>query len=268
MGAPNALNAIRIILLILSAASFFPQYRRLLSRRDSLGLAPEYILLNLIVATQQFSLGLFFIVVCDEADMIMHSPPTVGEWLNFAQFTVVWVGHLILFGAYLVYPPSPPGAKPAMFSIYMAFLLISIVPVIFIASLPPSGTDPYGDRSWPGSFYAYGSTMFINPIVTALAIVTYFPQARELKSRSDAGACSVPGLAVQAGVFLVVAIFWPLRMPLPWGVRFSTWYQLVGWATLDNLVFAFVQGVLWCVARRFKGATSEATGETAPLLAA
>jgi hypothetical protein len=155
-----------------------------------------------------------------------------------------------------------------MFSIYMAFLLISIVPVIFIAALPPTGTDPYGDRRWPSLYYGSASTMLINPIVTALAIAAYFPQARELQSREDVGACSVLGLAVQAGVFLVVAMFWPLRIPLPWGMGFIPWYQLAGWATLDNLVFALVQAVLWCIARRSNRATSERAGETTPLIAA
>ncbi|KPM41720.1 hypothetical protein AK830_g4815 [Neonectria ditissima] len=263
MGAPNA---IRIALLLLSAASFVPQLSRLLARGDSAGLAPKYILFNLIVATQQFSLGLYYIVANDELDLVVHSPPTAGDWLNLAQFTVVWLGHLILFGAYLFYPPSRPGTKAALLSVYITFLLISIVPVIVIAVLPPTGTDAYGDRRWISAVFGNVSSLVVNPIVTAVAIAAYFPQARELQSRSDVGAVSVLGLAVQAGVFLVVAIFWPLRMQVPRNFSFSMWYQFGGWATLDNLVFAFVQAVLWLMSRRLDGAVSQSTSESTPLI--
>ncbi|KAJ3520496.1 hypothetical protein NM208_g13683 [Fusarium decemcellulare] len=277
MGAPNA---IRVILLLLSAASFVPQYSRILSRRDCVGLAPNYILFNLIVATQQFSLGLYYVVANDEVDYVVHSPPTLGDWLNLAQFTVVWVGHLVLsvkpdlsnlwgsssFGAYLFYPPSSPGPKTTILSIYIAFLLISVAPVIFMAFLPPTGTDPNRDRRWISAIFANTSGLLINPIVTALAIAAYFPQARELRSRPDVGALSVLGLAVQASVFLIVSIIWPLRMELPRGVSFSVWYQFAGWATVDNLIFAFVQAVLWWIARRFGRAVSEEPSEAAPLM--
>ncbi|KAF5011005.1 hypothetical protein FDECE_2875 [Fusarium decemcellulare] len=263
MGAPNA---IRVILLLLSAASFVPQYSRILSRRDCVGLAPNYILFNLIVATQQFSLGLYYIVANDEVDFVVHSPPTLGDWLNLAQFTVVWVGHLVLFGAYLFFPPSRPGSKTTILSIYIAFLLISVAPVIFMAFLPPTGTDPNHDRRWISAIFANTSGLLINPIVTALAIAAYFPQARELRSRPDVGALSVLGLIVQASVFLIVAIIWPFRMELPPGVSFSVWYQFGGWATVDNLIFAFVQAVLWWISRRFGGAVPEEPSEAAPLM--
>lgn len=46
------------------------------------------------------------------------------------------------------------------------------------------------------------------------------------------------------------------------------WYQLVGWAAVDNVVYAFVQAVLLWIAMRQRGRVPgmETNGETSPLL--
>lgn len=102
--------------------------------------------------------------------------------------------------------------------------------------------------------------MFINPIVTVIGFASFFAQAHESRSRSSLGALSIKGLAIQAVVFAVVALYWQLRMRIPeegWDMSpqrsFITWYQLVGWAAIDNTVFAIVQAVLLWVARRQRG---------------
>lgn len=60
-----------------------------------MGIAPSYVLFNLIAATEQFSFGLHFIVKNDDfVDRIVHTPPTLGDWLNLAQFAVVWLCRL------------------------------------------------------------------------------------------------------------------------------------------------------------------------------
>ena len=85
------------IVLILSVISFIPQYRHILSRGDCNGISLYYILFNLISATEQFTFGLHFVVDNMEVmDSIIGTPPTTGDWLNFAQFTVVWLCHLAL----------------------------------------------------------------------------------------------------------------------------------------------------------------------------
>jgi hypothetical protein len=155
-----------------------------------------------------------------------------------------------------------------MVAIYVSFLLISLVPVLFEAALPPTGSDPNHDRRWVSAIWVNTHSILINPIVTALAFAALFPQLRELRSRpTDPGALSVEGLAVQAAVFFVVALCWPLRLRLPWGVGLVTWYQLVGWAAIDNAVFAFVQAVLWTFARR-RGFAGVDDRETTPLIRA
>jgi hypothetical protein len=42
-------------------------------------------------------LEFFFLVNNTErADFLIETPPTTGDWLNQAQFTVVWASHLLL----------------------------------------------------------------------------------------------------------------------------------------------------------------------------
>jgi hypothetical protein len=82
-------------LFILSLISFVPQYQRILSRGDWSGISLKYVLLNLIVVTEELTLGLHFIVRNSSAeDTIVHSPPTVGDWLNLGQFGVAWSCYL------------------------------------------------------------------------------------------------------------------------------------------------------------------------------
>jgi len=47
------------------------------------------------------------------------------------------------------------------------------------------------------------------------------------------------------------------RMTIPREYRryFGPWYEMVGWASVDNLVFAFVQAVLFLMAWRRLSAT-------------
>ena len=85
------------ILLLLSLFSFLPQCRLILSRGTSSGISLYYVLFNLIVATEQFAIGLHLHVDNVEIDdAIIQSPPSVGDWLNLAQFASVWLGHLAL----------------------------------------------------------------------------------------------------------------------------------------------------------------------------
>jgi len=57
-----------------------------------------YLLFNLIVATEQVTLGLHLIVI-DYVDVmpgIVHNPRALGDWLNLSQLVVVWLGHMLL----------------------------------------------------------------------------------------------------------------------------------------------------------------------------
>lgn len=76
---------------MLSLASFLPQLQRLWLRRDSSGISLAYVLFNLMVATELFTIDLAILTSVDGGDIFVHSPASVGDWLNLAQFGTVWV---------------------------------------------------------------------------------------------------------------------------------------------------------------------------------
>ena len=62
------------------------------------------------------------------------------------------------------------------------------------------------------------------------------------------------GLATQAVVFALVALSWTARVRFPAieGVSLNlltAWYQLVGWAAVDNAIFAIIQFMLLSLAK-------------------
>jgi hypothetical protein len=65
-------------------------------KKVSTGISLIYVLLNLISATEQFTLGAFFIIHSDETDIFVHREPITGDWLNMGQLTIVWLMSLIL----------------------------------------------------------------------------------------------------------------------------------------------------------------------------
>ncbi|ERF73258.1 hypothetical protein EPUS_03090 [Endocarpon pusillum Z07020] len=204
------------ILLFLSLVSFIPQYHHILWRRDCSGISLSYVLFNLIAATEQCALGLHYIVDNVEvSDTIVGSTPTVGDWLNLWQLGVVWICHSALFILCLCYPPERPGPKRTVLAVYISFLLISLAPVVFESFLPAPGDSSEHDRRWFSATFSGVHTMFINPIVTVIGFASLFEQARETRSRPSLGALSIMGLAIQAVVFAVVALYWPLRMTIP-----------------------------------------------------
>ncbi|KAI1454089.1 hypothetical protein F4805DRAFT_461139 [Annulohypoxylon moriforme] len=266
---------ISILLLLATVASFVPQYHRIISRRDYAGISSLYVLINLVVATEQFAIDLHYMVDnTDMAGLIVNVPPTILDWLNLAQFSVVFFCHLVLFGLYLYYPPSKSGIKYCMVATYTVFFLISVAPIMLEFMLEPGGS--YGYRQLLSAVFFGLHTIYINPVITILAAIAVFPQLNEMLSRKEPGALSTIGLLVQALVFVIVACVWPVRFTIGSDDRvpLGAWYQLVGWAAVDNLIFAIVQGVLFCTSRKFKAekditSTAEeiSSEETTPLMA-
>lgn len=133
------------------------------------------------------------------------------------------------------------------------------------------------NRRWFSALLGGSLTLFINPLATLLGILAVIPQARQILSQPGIGAVSIWALALQAVVFSLVSASWTRRTQLPeeyYDPRMSplhfweVWYQLVGWATVDNAVFAAAQGLLFIIARGH-GHRSRDSGtgdEYAPLL--
>lgn len=128
----------------------------------------------------------------------------------------------------------------------------------------------HNGHMWFIAVFTYVHMTIFNPIVTIMSIRSLFLQIPQ------AAALSIFGLASQALVFALVALSWTARVSFPaipidrisWYVL-STWYQLVGWAAVDNAVFAMVQFVLFYMAkRRRKGQScNPIRPEEEPLLA-
>lgn len=152
-------------------------------------------------------------------------------------------------------------------ALYTSFLLISIIPLFIDILLPTQNAE---DERWSTAIFHYIHTTLINPLVTFGGIASLYFQY----SKAGADTLSEVGLASQAVVFAFVAISWIGKVrfwPDNTGERalrdfpFKTWYELVGWAAVDNAVFAMVQGVLYVLRRGQKG-SGGLGGEAEPLL--
>jgi hypothetical protein len=141
---------------------------------------------------------------------------------------------------------------------YLSFLAISLLPVIGEAVIE---FDSDTDREWYGVLFIAPMLYLVGPMVQILGFAALRAQALEIRSRnsSDAtdSALSVRGLVVQAVVFLLVGIsfVWRIRVPTEeldehFIVNLQMWYWTVGWATINNVIFAVAQGVLAWMAWR------------------
>lgn len=177
-------------------------------------------------------------------------------------------------------PPERQDTKSTVVAIYTSFFLISVAPIV-IEALSPTPVDPSGpdDRRWFAALFAGAHTIFVNPVVTALSFASLFAQARQAfsSSRYSDHVLSYMGLAVQAVIFTVLAVYWAFRLTLPAGFwkmvtlrSLVSWYQLVGWAAVDNAVFAVVQAILLLMGTMARRAGTRDVAarrhETSPLL--
>ncbi|KAH7327194.1 hypothetical protein BKA65DRAFT_510134 [Rhexocercosporidium sp. MPI-PUGE-AT-0058] len=257
-------NWLRVVLSVLSLLSFIPQIHRIIIKNTSVDISLTYILLNTISTTEQFALGFYYIASHNhDSDFFVSDPRNLGDWLNLVQLTIVWVMSLILFATCLTYEPNfiP---KTRVIALYTSFLVISVLPLLIDFFSPIQNSE---DERWSSAIFIGVHTMFINPLVTLGGIAALYFQW----PKAGAAALSDAGLAAQAAVFAAVAVSWIGR------VRFieidgrvgwfpvESWYQLVGWATVDNAVFAVVQGVLFFLRRQLQ--SRKIGAEEEPLLA-
>jgi hypothetical protein len=127
------------------------------------------------------------------------------------------------------------------------------------------------------SFLGFFHAGYVSPFATVLGIASLFTQARILLyHRRAPGALSFTGLFVQATVFTLVGVSWIFRLTTE-GLELGTytpiqavwvWYELVGWAVIDNLEFAVVQGTLAFLVfgRKRWSVDAAAVDETTPLV--
>ncbi|PWY72769.1 hypothetical protein BO83DRAFT_408483 [Aspergillus eucalypticola CBS 122712] len=271
---------LRIFLMGLSIFSFLPQLRLLWATKNSSGLSINYVLINLICATEQFLLVLLYNNTPDaEPNMFVENPGSLGDWMNLIQITVVWILSGLTFTLSLRYPSdSSFRVKRSAALSYIAYLLVAVVPPVCVVLTTRRGEDPpTSEIEWQFALWSGVHLIFVNPVMTLLSFSAVFCQAPKLlKGVSPPRALSLPGLAIQAVVFTVLALSWPFRfvyLDPDWNVFASwfalyTWYVSVGWTAVDCAVFALVQVILlWLACRNRKHWQLAEDGETEPLLA-
>jgi hypothetical protein len=84
------------VLIVLTVLSFNPLLQRLQDLGENTGISLFYLLVNLIVATEQLTIGIVLIAYEFGADSVSHHPPMPGDWLNLVQFAAVWLCHIVL----------------------------------------------------------------------------------------------------------------------------------------------------------------------------
>lgn len=83
------------VLIVLTAFSFLPQLYNLWSKKDGTGISIAYVLINLLVATEQLTLETYVTVNVPESakGIFTHDPLSTGDWLNLVQTLV----NLVMF---------------------------------------------------------------------------------------------------------------------------------------------------------------------------
>ncbi|KAL2861650.1 hypothetical protein BJX68DRAFT_223006 [Aspergillus pseudodeflectus] len=250
-------NSVRVILIALTAISFLPQLYRLDVKKNSLGISPSYVLCNLIVATEQFAILFYLLVSVPEAggDMLVHEPRTAGDWLNFAQLATTWVLFLTLFILTITYRPAHREKRDHVI-IYILYLLITLVPLF----LDFIGLTPYfATPEWPETDlrenWAFIHGLFLNTLMPAFAFLALFPQMAQIwKHVGDTEGypgLSVLGLAIQAWVFVALAVSWAWRISYSdgdYGKGEIPWFWSYGWPVVETGMIAAVQAFLVLVA--------------------
>ena len=129
-----------------------------------------------------------------------------------------------------------------------------------------SGSDAAQDREWPAAILEYCWLFLLGPAIQLLGVAAFMVQAWRSRQGSN-GTLSIQGLAIQAVVFLLVGISFlfryrisPEEMDEHFIVNLRSWYWRLGWATINNAVFALAQGMLaLLMSRRRDSDTSEQT---------
>ncbi|KAL3474873.1 hypothetical protein BJX99DRAFT_230850 [Aspergillus californicus] len=281
-------NPIRITLTILTTLSFTPQLYTILSRKSSAGISLSYVLFNLLVATEQFTLVFFLMINVPEIGRggFAHESFTLGDWLNFGQVGGTWVSFLILLMVCLYYRPRRCSAKGYIW-IYVLYLSISVVPLLLdlVITPPPDGLD-YREG------FAFIHGLLLNTLAIPLGLVSFLCQTPQIWHYADPdyefevepesldSSFSLLGLGIQTLLFGALAVSWIWRFVyVDSGIKIGTdameWFWGGGWTVVHAGIFAGVQGGLlacglWC-RWKYRGGKETGTeaggdGEREPLL--
>lgn len=120
--------------------------------------------------------------------------------------------------------------------------------LLFIPSIPLGGYP----RDMVLNIVRNINARVTNTFFTLMTVVAFFYQARVVPSAGQPNALSSWTLGLQFFTFLLLAISWPFRLILPsnmWELGSKPailleWYPWVGWACVNNAIFAIGQGII------------------------
>lgn len=151
----------------------------------------------------------------------------------------------------LTLPPHRPAQSRDAITTYLSYITISLVPAIAQAFIPLE------DRELLTAILVGTLLYLFGPIVQLLGFAALTVQARGTISRGSAGALSIKGLVLQAVIYLLVGISFLFRLRIPseeldehWIANVRDWDWTVGWAMINNVIFAVSQGILACIVLR------------------
>jgi hypothetical protein len=237
------------LLLVLTLLSFAPQLQRLRTRQTSSGISTRYTLLQLICATEQFAITLFFALHAHETVIVVHKPRTAGDEINLAQTTVLALAWLGVAGAVLYLPSAHRDmGRVAAVAIFVVYVLTSIGPVVFVAAIHTPDDDYVCD--FISMIWYLAHAVLVSPILLCFGLLAPVFQVLEMRGWAW-DVLHVRGLAVQSGLFLAVGVAWVGRISYPYEEvdevnwdAFSTWFMLGGWVAVYNVVFAVGQAAV------------------------
>ena len=135
--------------------------------------------------------------------------------------------------------------------------MLLLGPIAFEATVPLKDLDPNvmgGDREDVSAMLEGIHSYYLTPSITLLALIAWIPQAWLIAAEISVGALSADSLKLQGIVFVFVGLSWMLRLSMDdelWqmdlGRAIYTWHNLVGWASMYNLLFAGGQWVLYAI---------------------
>ncbi|RDW83608.1 uncharacterized protein DSM5745_03934 [Aspergillus mulundensis] len=237
-------------------------------KKTTNGVSSRYILWNLIRATEPvaiFVFGLCSITKTEEGAVFLHSPPSAGDWFTLWHCVVVAFVSLVLFMQVVIYSKTWWTRIKLVLS-YIAFLLVSIVPVVVDAIWPLAiDSDNHLDREVVLSVFYAVHSMLIYQIIAALCIFGISLQARRVLAAPVPNALSLPGLAAQAVVYALLTVAWVFSLSLSIPSTFYFWFMVNGWIILDALVFSLGQALILGLALR-RRSRGKGSGHVSPEL--
>jgi hypothetical protein len=112
------------------------------------------------------------------------------------------------------------------------------------------------------------------PVIVIPLILGLYKQARASSLN-----LSLPGLELQAVIFMLSAASWVLRLSFPWkaylgqpqgrvpiSLVIPAWWRMIGFVAVDDAIFALGQGILLWLALRREKRLAASDPERRPLL--